>query len=603
MDLRQMILSSILLFGFVLSSNYDDLSYNKDASQSHTAAGTEHGAQNAVDRNTTTCMRTKPIGSTSPDKTAWWKVDLGGVYNIYSVNILFKNYDGYEKRQQGRFAGFSIYISNSKDWTESSLCYKSGHQLPPLNSTTTLMKSGRYVIFYNERLDGVTYPEDYVSGTVFTELCDVIVHGCNTTGMYGSNCDMPCPVNCKVNACHIQNGNCFECDPGWQGTYCDKECDYGWFGQDCKQRCIGFCNNNVNCNHLSGRCDNGCANGWKGPLCNIEQTDLSYKKKSTQSSTAIGPHDLYKADNAVDRNRATCTRTNQIGLNSPVERVWWKVDLGEVYNVNSIDIFFKNYNGYEMRQQSRFAGFSLFISKTGNMENSSVCYIDGPILPPLNLTIFCNAYGRYVIFYNERLIEVSYPVEYDVSFALTELCEVNVYGCNIAGVYGNECNIPCPNTCKEKTCNVRNGRCLSCKPGWYGSYCLRECVRSYGENCKLPCSPHCSQQKCHRFNGTCLTNCTDGFYGEKCDIADPTDERTWVIVGPISLTVNMVFIIGTSICIWGVFTKNISISLNKQPCVKSRPYTETEVTTETATYYQELAVPADREAYSNTTLR
>lgn len=81
-----------------------------------------------------------------------------------------------------------------------------------------------------------------------------------------------------------------------------------------------------------------------------------------------------------------------------------------------------------MRQQSRFAGFSLFISKTGNMENSSVCYIDGPILPPLNLTIFCNAYGRYVIFYNERLIEVSYPVEYDVSFALTELCEVNVYG-------------------------------------------------------------------------------------------------------------------------------------------------------------------------------
>lgn len=25
----------------------------------------------------------------------WWKVDLGGVYNIYSINILFKKYDGY----------------------------------------------------------------------------------------------------------------------------------------------------------------------------------------------------------------------------------------------------------------------------------------------------------------------------------------------------------------------------------------------------------------------------------------------------------------------------------------------------------------------------
>ena len=82
----------------------------------------------------------------------------------------------------------------------------------------------------------------------------------------------------------------------------------------------------------------------------------------------------------------------------------------------------------EMRQQGRFAGFSLFVSKTGSIENSSLCYKDGPILPSLNLTIFCNSNGRYIIFYNERLLEVSYSVEYDVSFALTELCEVNVYG-------------------------------------------------------------------------------------------------------------------------------------------------------------------------------
>ena len=73
----------------------DDLSHNKNASQSHTASGTGYGAENAVDGNTATCMRTEQIGPNSPDKTVWWKVDLGGVYNIYSVNILFKNYDGY----------------------------------------------------------------------------------------------------------------------------------------------------------------------------------------------------------------------------------------------------------------------------------------------------------------------------------------------------------------------------------------------------------------------------------------------------------------------------------------------------------------------------
>ena len=50
-------------------------------------------ADNAVDRDTTTCMKTDPIGPTNPDITVWWKVDLGVVYNIYSVNILFKNYE------------------------------------------------------------------------------------------------------------------------------------------------------------------------------------------------------------------------------------------------------------------------------------------------------------------------------------------------------------------------------------------------------------------------------------------------------------------------------------------------------------------------------
>ena len=77
----------------------DDLSKQKYATQSTTPTGPSdlYKADNAVDRNITTCMRTKVISENSPDKMVWWKVDLGGVYNIYSVNILFKNYDGYGK--------------------------------------------------------------------------------------------------------------------------------------------------------------------------------------------------------------------------------------------------------------------------------------------------------------------------------------------------------------------------------------------------------------------------------------------------------------------------------------------------------------------------
>ena len=77
----------------------DDLSKNKVCTQSNTHPGSTdaYRASNAVDRDITTCMRTEVIGSGSSYvyKTTWWKVDLGGVYNIYSINILFKNYDDY----------------------------------------------------------------------------------------------------------------------------------------------------------------------------------------------------------------------------------------------------------------------------------------------------------------------------------------------------------------------------------------------------------------------------------------------------------------------------------------------------------------------------
>lgn len=71
------------------------MSYKKNATQSPLYPGTSYDASNAVDRNVGTCMRTEGIGLKSVYHSAWWNVDLGGIYNIYSVNILFKNYEGY----------------------------------------------------------------------------------------------------------------------------------------------------------------------------------------------------------------------------------------------------------------------------------------------------------------------------------------------------------------------------------------------------------------------------------------------------------------------------------------------------------------------------
>lgn len=85
-------------------------------------------------------------------------------------------------RQPGRFAGFSLYVSDIdlssvSDIKLSTRCYTDGPQLPPLNFTTVCKVYGRYVIYYNERFNDVTYPEEYETNNVITELCEVVVKG------------------------------------------------------------------------------------------------------------------------------------------------------------------------------------------------------------------------------------------------------------------------------------------------------------------------------------------------------------------------------------------------------------------------------------------
>lgn len=80
-------------------------------------------------------------------------------------------------RQRGRFAGFSLYVSNTTDRHDGYLCYKDGQELPPLDFNTNCTTNGRYIIFYNERLVGTTYPVGYETSNVVTELCEVTVTG------------------------------------------------------------------------------------------------------------------------------------------------------------------------------------------------------------------------------------------------------------------------------------------------------------------------------------------------------------------------------------------------------------------------------------------
>uniref|UniRef100_A0A8W8P0A2 protein-tyrosine-phosphatase n=1 Tax=Magallana gigas TaxID=29159 RepID=A0A8W8P0A2_MAGGI len=46
--------------------------------------------------------------------------------------------------------------------------------------------------------------------------------GCIDSGVYGKNCTLMCPVNCKEGKCDINTGHCLKCIPGYQGQNCYK---------------------------------------------------------------------------------------------------------------------------------------------------------------------------------------------------------------------------------------------------------------------------------------------------------------------------------------------------------------------------------------------
>ncbi|XP_056003613.1 uncharacterized protein LOC130049702 [Ostrea edulis] len=416
--------------------------------------------------------------SADEKQTAKWWVDLGGVLSIHHITIYYRTENkGWGSNFQGRFLGFHVYVSNTTSRRDGHMCFRdtsyTKYNIPQVANITCLVH-GQYVIYYNERLPGTTYPYGY-SRYAFNELCEVEVYGCPVPGYYGSNCSVPCPdTNCRY--CHIETGACQGCKPGYQGHQCGLQ-------------------------------------------------NLAFQKPSQQLYSyyrfALG------ADRVVDGMRSDlsfyggqCT----LSRNSQQTAKWW-VDLGRVVGIHHITIYYRTENnpwdGNEYR--GRFLGFHVYISNTTSRQDGHLCFRDKSYTLstiPAVANITCLVHGQYVIYYNERLSGTTYPDGYS-SYAYNDLCEVEVYGCSVPGYYGSDCSVPCPDrNCRH--CHIQTGACYECKPGYQGHRCESLCsTQYYGEICKQTCGNCSDGVTCNNVDGTCPNGCDVGVYGDKCKTLCP----------------------------------------------------------------------------------
>ncbi|XP_065922980.1 uncharacterized protein [Magallana gigas] len=209
-----------------VSEAYENVALHKPAFQLHPydRNNKTFDATNAVDGLKSDLSWTGgqcAVSALGKEIATWW-VNLGRLHVIHHITVYFKTNNGiwdFTNNATSTFLGFSIYVSNTTDRLQGKLCFKDNNfntsTIPAVFNTICYVQ-GQYVIYYNERLKGVTYPSDYNSDAE-NDLCEVEVYGCP---VQTTHCDVFDTVECV----------CLACKPGYHGDTCE-----GKFSTDVKK--------------------------------------------------------------------------------------------------------------------------------------------------------------------------------------------------------------------------------------------------------------------------------------------------------------------------------------------------------------------------------
>nr|XP_034322282.1 uncharacterized protein LOC105327342 isoform X2 [Crassostrea gigas] len=120
---------------------------------------------------------------------------------------------------------------------------------------------------------------------------------------YGRNCQNRCSYQCYNNeTCDPFFGNCSRCADGYLNANCDKKCDSGTYGENCSYQC-GECINDMICDHVNGKCSDGCKSGWQ-----TTDTCHEYCRNGTYGiDCAYNCSGNCESNNTCDKTTGTCS--------------------------------------------------------------------------------------------------------------------------------------------------------------------------------------------------------------------------------------------------------------------------------------------------------
>ncbi|KAL3879302.1 hypothetical protein ACJMK2_031603 [Sinanodonta woodiana] len=447
-----------------------------------------------------------------------WEVDIGFMFIVNHV-LIYERSDGTDQ-----LSGFLVIIGNNSNPWRTEMALQKSHST-----------RHKYILFADYTL--ARFVSVIRQNSTTLTLCEVEVYGECLHGKYSEFCNLTCGQCSNGEPCNKDTGECLNgCKPGWTGKLCDKgvrnfalnkfayqssteyynkfywtadkavdgntdgrnpdfsrtcsetdirmgihtwevdigfmiivkhvviyersdrKCSDGMYSEFCN-RTYGQCSNGDPCNRDTGECFRGCEPGWTGTLCDKVLRNFALNKSAYQSSTLYFRAFNWTADKAVDGNTdgrypgtsRTCSKTEK-----GIRNQSWEVDIGFLLIVNHVVIYDRSDGMDEL------SGFQVCIGNHSNQRNTSK--------PLLKKQLSQFRYRCIADNFVARFVSVIRPGKRTIS-----LCEVEVYGECLDGMYSEFCNRTCGQCTNREPCDKDTGECHSgCEPGWTGVLCDKD---------------------------------------------------------------------------------------------------------------------------------